>query len=275
MKKETKKKSLRRVSVFILFLFFGAVNLAPAQAFLYKSTPFKDGEVLRYKVKWGFIRVGTVEISQRIIEPSYPPWYLVQMRAKSTKFKVVLHADSPTNSRFVLERGKEKQTKTVYRYDSQQNLILMESWENGNLLHRTSLLYEDAYYDVLGLIMMMRCLLDSGASVTLPTIVDSGVKGTDLNFTDRVKKIKVSAFERPVRARQVEGMANWKAWAGLSGPFEGWFSDDEAAIPLKIRIRVSLGSITLELERVHRPDWPGIDESPKLIENSTKEVSRQ
>lgn len=261
--------------MFVFFLFFGGVNLAPAQALLYKSTPFKDGEILRFKVKWGFIRVGTVEISQRIIEPSYPPWYLVQMRASSTEFKVVLHASSPTNSRFVLEKGKEKQTRTVYWYDSQQNLILMENWENGNLLRRTSHSYEDAYYDVLGLIMMMRCLLDSGGTVTLPTIVDSGLKDTDLNFTDVVKKIKVSAFERPVKARQVEGMAKWKAWAGLSGPFEGWFSDDEAAIPLKIRLRVSLGTITLELEQVHRPEWAGTDESPKLIENSTKEVSRQ
>lgn len=275
MKKENKQGIIIRVLILNLSLFFGAVYLLRAQPLQYKRTPFKDGEVLLYKVKWGFIRLGTVKISQQIIEPSFSSKYMIQLRAKSTNFKSVLDADSPTNSNFFLEESKGKKTITGYRYDGQRCLIIKETWENGSLAQRTSLFHEDAYFDVLGLIMMMRCLSASDISVTLPTIVDFTVKDTDLNFIDGIEEIKVSALDRPTQARRVEGNFKWKAWGGISGPFKGWFSNDEAAIPLKIHLNVSLGSICLELERFHRPDWVGPDVNPRFIQNASKEVSKQ
>ena len=272
---EIKQLFVKSALIFISVFFFGAWCAFPANTLLYKNTPFKDGEVLRYKVKWGFIRLGTIEISQQIINSPFSSRYLVQLQAKSTNFSVVLNADSPTHLDFVLKQNKDKETKTVYRYDLQNRLIHMESWEEGNLVKSSSLFYEDAYYDPLGLIMMMRCLSAPGLSVTLPTIVDFGIKETDLNFTGVVKNIKVSAFHRRVKARQVKGTAKWKAWAGINGPFKGWFSDDEAAIPLKIYLKIFLGSIVLELEKLHRPDWLGTDIGSKQFQKTEKEVSRQ
>lgn len=266
---------LRKALISISVLLFGVWCPSPAKTIWYKNTPFKDGEVLLYKVKWGFIRLGTIEISQHIIDSSFSSRYLVQLQAKSTNFRVILNADSPTNSNFVLKQNKEKEITTVYRCDPQEHLILMESWEEERLVRRSSFFYEDAYYDPLGVIMMMRCLSASGLSVTLPTIVDFGVKDTDLNFTEVVKEIKVSAFDQPLKARQVKGIANWKAWAGINGPFKGWFSDDEAAIPLKIYLKIFLGSVILELEKLHRPDWLGADKKLKQIHKTSKEVSTQ
>lgn len=266
---------LGKVLILISFLFFGAWHLSPAIAVGYKSTPFKDGEVLRYRIKWGFIRLGTIEISQRSVDSSFSPLYLVQLEAKSIKFKVVLHPDLPTNSNFILEQNKGREIVTIYRYDPLGRLILMESRENGSLVRRSSLYYEDPYFDVLGVIMMMRCLSASGLSVTLPTIISFGIKDTDLKFTDEIKEIKVAALDRPIRARHVEGKAHWKAWAGITGPFNGWFSDDEAAIPLKIYFKIFLGSVKLELEDVHRPDWVRAEKDPKHIPRIAKEVSIQ
>jgi hypothetical protein len=270
IKKDSKDKQgfLRMILILNFFLFLGVMPLRPVQQMRYKRTPFKDGEVLRYKVKWSFIRIGTVEISQRIMGLSFSALYLVQLRAKSTTFKVFLDADSPTSMTFVVEQDKEKGNVKAYRYDRQNHLVLMETWQNRRLVQNTTLSYRDAYYDVLGLVMMMRCLSESGTSITLPTIVDSGIKKTYLTFSDEVKDIKVAAVGRAIQARQVRGIAGWKAWGGLSGPFEGWFSDDEAAIPLKIQVRISLGSITLELERIHRPDWAVPEERQILTETN-------
>lgn len=241
----------------------------------YTNTPFKDGELLRYKVKWGFIRLGTIEISQEALKQSYYTKYLIQLNAKSIRFKVVLDATSPTRSNFILEESGEKETSTVYWYDPLKCLLLMEVRENGSLVQKSSLFYERDYYDVLSLIMLMRCLSDSGLSLTLPTIIGTTIKDTDLNFTDYTEEIKVSALERAVRARRVEGKANWKAWGGISGPFRGWFSDDEAAIPLKFRLRIFLGSVTLELEEFYRPDWEGAGKSLKSLQYKTREVSHR
>jgi hypothetical protein len=272
MKKDNQNKQgfLRRILILNFLFFLGVISLSPVQKTRYKRTPFKDGEILSYKVKWGFIRIGTVEISQRIMNLSYSSLYLVQLRAKSSTFKVFLDADSPTSMSFVMEEDKQNGNVKAYLYDKQNHLVLMKTWQNKRLVQNTALSYQDAYYDLLDLMMMMRCLSESGASITLPTIVDSGIKKTYLTFSDDVKNIKVAAVERTIQARQVKGVAGWKAWGGLSGPFEGWFSDDEAAIPLKIQLRVSLGSITLELERVHRPDW-AVPEAKQILTKTNPE----
>jgi hypothetical protein len=272
MKKDNQNKQgfLRRILILNFLFFLGVISLSPVQKTRYKRTPFKDGEILSYKVKWGFIRIGTVEISQRIMNLSYSSLYLVQLRAKSSTFKVFLDADSPTSMSFVMEEDKQNGNVKAYLYDKQNHLVLMKTWQNKRLVQNTALSYQDAYYDLLDLMMMMRCLSESGASITLPTIVDSGIKKTYLTFSDNVKNIKVAAVERTIQARQVKGVAGWKAWGGLSGPFEGWFSDDEAAIPLKIQLRVSLGSITLELERVHRPDW-AVPEAKQILTKTNPE----
>ena len=272
-RKNKNKHVLPSVLIFISFLFLGSIHSTFAQTPSYSSRPFSDGEVLRYKVKWGFIRVGTVEITQQAVDSSFFPKYLVQLEAKSTKIKVVLHAHSPTNTDFMLEQSREK--ITVYKYDFPKNLILMEERQNGALVRRNGLSYNGDYYDLLGVIMMMRCLSASESRVVLPTIVDFRIKNTDLHFTDELEKIKVSAFNRPIQARRVEGKANWKGLADVSGPFKAWISDDDAAIPLKIKLKASLGSVSLELERIHRPDRRWTDENPRPAHVSSKEVLKQ
>ncbi len=78
-----------------------------------------------------------------------------------------------------------------------------------------------------------------------------------LDFTGPIENVEIDAFDRPIRTRKYTGFADWKGGtsAGLSGEFTGWVSDDEAAIPLQAEMKVFLGSIRLELERWHRPDW--------------------
>ena len=51
----------------------------------------------------------------------------------------------------------------------------------------------------------------------------------------------------PVRVLEVEGSANAVGVYGMTGDFTGWFSDDEAAVLIKGRLKVLLGSVTVEL----------------------------
>lgn len=113
------KNSLRFPGITFFLIFFSILGIwspSSAQILGYKNTPFKDSEVLHYKVKWGFTRLGTVEISQKALEQFYYTKYLIQLNAKSTRFKVVLDTDSPTHSNFILEESGEKETTTVYWY---------------------------------------------------------------------------------------------------------------------------------------------------------------
>ena len=42
---------------------------------------------------------------------------------------------------------------------------------------------------------------------------------------------------------------------GLTGYFEGWFSNDEASIPIVAKMKVLIGNITLELKSWKREGW--------------------
>jgi len=42
---------------------------------------------------------------------------------------------------------------------------------------------------------------------------------------------------------------------GLSGKFEGWFSDDDAHIPIKAKMNVYVGSVVIELVKWKRGSW--------------------
>ncbi|MBL7033223.1 MAG: hypothetical protein ISR91_03680 [Candidatus Delongbacteria bacterium] len=50
------------------------------------------------------------------------------------------------------------------------------------------------------------------------------------------------------------GTANYRGEAGLSGSFEGWFSTDSLALPLKSKMKILLGSITVRLKEVTQLD---------------------
>ena len=54
---------------------------------------------------------------------------------------------------------------------------------------------------------------------------------------------------------RIAGVADFVGVVGLTGEFEGWFSDDDARVPLKARFNIIIGSVTLELKSYIRPGW--------------------
>ena len=42
---------------------------------------------------------------------------------------------------------------------------------------------------------------------------------------------------------------------GLTGVFEGWFSDDAASVPISAKMHVLIGSVRIELLRWKRSNW--------------------
>jgi hypothetical protein len=52
-----------------------------------------------------------------------------------------------------------------------------------------------------------------------------------------------------------DGRADFVGIFGLTGGFEGWFSNDEARVPIMAKMKVLIGSVTIELMRWNRPGW--------------------
>jgi hypothetical protein len=180
-----------------------------------------------------------------------------------------LNPYNPTLQDFELILGREQTNKSHYFYNAEKQVVYLETRELDVIVRQDSVILAEEIYDALGIFMMMRCLSASGFKVTLQNIVDYNIKTTELSFPGKQKKVKVSGCEESVTALKFLGKANWegRAWAGVTGNFNGWISADGAAIPLKVKIKIFLGSITLELEKYQRPN--------SLLADSSKYLSQK
>lgn len=72
--------------------------------------------------------------------------------------------------------------------------------------------------------------------------------------------VSTDAIDYHVAVIKIAGVADFVGLFGLTGEFISWLSADEARIPIKAQFNVSIGSISLELEKYKRTGW----EPPKF-----------
>ena len=258
--------AIKMVVVVGFLLFAGASGpAAAASAGAYSSAPFRPGEVLHYKVKWGPIRLGTLEISQDRSGPADSGRYSVKLTGRSAKgvpFLHVLFADravldsrSPSNWIFTSEDSLIPQGATTYRSDSSATHMSIVETLGGRVTKSMDLSHTDPLYDCIGLLMLIRGLSGSHQEVLAQTVVEKQVRNTRLNFTEEIKDDQPDAFAYPIRLRRFEGHGEWmcKSCAGMTGKFGGWVTDDEAAIPVEMSVKIGVGSVSIKLESFTRP----------------------
>lgn len=243
-------------------LLFVAADQALAQTERGTRRPLIAGEVLRYKVKWLLVRLGTVTIRQ---VPADSGRVLVQMSVQSAQGLPFINVHFE-NQTMVSERSQSLDEETIHSVDDPtEKTVYWHDWGTGQLMmvdslrgkqtRRDSLSWEKECYDALGLLMYSRRFAASGISTSLPTLNDYKIAETEVSFANGTEQIEVDAFDTPRRCHLVSGMARWvgKSFAGMKGPFRGWITDDEAAIPLRAKVEIFLGSIVLELESYECP----------------------
>jgi Protein of unknown function (DUF3108) len=111
------------------------------------------------------------------------------------------------------------------------------------------------YQDGLSIFYYARMNIGKVKSVDVPCFVNENKVFTKLNFYDTVESVSVDAVDYEVACMKLDGETNFISVFGLTGYFEGWFSADEAAIPLVAKMKVIIGNITLELLSWKREGW--------------------
>ena len=232
---------------------------------------FQHGEELRYKVKWNFLRLGTITI--RTLHDSTctrPEEYKIIMKVESNpdlhfvwirEFnESLLDTRKLISLRFhALHRNGDDLLRIQQGYDTTCRVATFELSDlNTHTVLRSDTLREvSPFVEGPSLFMVTRCLSRRAEFSSVPTMVDGRIAPTDLNFLRTTEELEVGAMGIPVRVRKFLGVAHWKGGseAGMSGEFTGWITDDEAAVPVKADMKVMLGSVRLELESWCRPGW--------------------
>jgi hypothetical protein len=76
-----------------------------------------------------------------------------------------------------------------------------------------------------------------------------------IKFSNQKTDVSISEIDYDIASVFIEGFSYFKAVFGLTGDFSGWFSNDAARIPLKAKLEVEIGNVTLELKSWKRKSW--------------------
>lgn len=154
-----------------------------------------------------------------------------------------------------LNSGSNDSKYTKYMFDYDKKTTYMQEWKNKKQVLNTSIDASRKWNEGLSIFYLARHYVDSKKNYKVPTIIEGDTVKTTINFDGRIENVEIDAVKYPVRTKYLNGSADWTGVYGLSGKFEGWFSDDEAKIPIRAKMKVYVGSVDIELVSWKRGSW--------------------
>jgi hypothetical protein len=226
------------------------------------------GEELTYLVTYSFLKLGEVKLKVRdkkIVNgravystaayiDSYPglPFVNVHQTYESS-------VNSNMYSEFFrgINREEEPYTYTDYFFDYNKEQIRVKKGRfNPAKIWTDSTTSADTYYqDGLSIFYYARMNTGSGKSVDVPCFVSEKKVYTKINFYKEITDVSISAVDYDIECIRLDGRTDFISIFGLTGYFEGWFTNDEASIPVVAKMNVIIGNIKLELVKWKREGW--------------------
>ncbi len=232
----------------------------------YSTSPFAEKEVLRYSVHWTFVKLGTIELRQKMYSYKGGTRNKLQLIARTASGVPFINLDvrdisylTPEDPRcmdFTVEKSDDVESKKRYIYDPARETFTLLHTEGNKKEDRKVRQEPRRCYDPLGFLMYMRGLAGSGVRETVPTLLDYEIVDTRIVCHREVEEMDVDAFEDDVRTRRVSLRAGWEdeSVGGMQGDIELWFLEGPASIPVFAEMDLALGSIKIELQSCKRTD---------------------
>jgi hypothetical protein len=238
------------------------------------------GEELEYKVSYSFFNIGTIRTKVlgkevRNGKTVYRTSALIDSNP-SLGWLVTLHIrfysemdGSVYSYRWIEDDSTKKETNyKIFRFDYENKKAYLETGKvltSGERKPESSdtIAVDASCQDGLSLFYYAREHVHQKTPENVPTLIEKKQERTLINFTNRRGSADADAVDYPVDVVEFDGKADYVGIFGLTGGFRGWFSNDDASVPILARMNVILGSIKIQLVRWNRPGWqpPKYDES--------------
>ena len=228
---------------------------------------FQVGERLTYKVKWGFLRLGTIVLETRR-SPQNGEKYLIQLEAKSSLPIINFHRKSESELdpsvlfsedllQFEFEDEDTIETRVQYDRDTKRSSFTEINRTKGKIMRSLAQNDVHPYLDASSMWFFARSMARSAQVCTVQIIRGFEFKQTLLDFRAPVEEFDIGAIDESVPAIEMAGAtsAAGQSAGGFEGDFHAWFSDDAAAVLLKAEIKISVGKVKIELESWERAGW--------------------
>lgn len=233
-----------------------------------KDVVFFPGELIEYEVSFMGIKLGTITIkSNNYVDYNGKKLVNAVTEMKSAKGIpfVDLHgffeswfAPNATQSEKFVSKLKESENSWYhenYLIDNTKKVAKYEKYLNKNLEQSLDLKFESRVLDGCSLFFFARQFTDLKKTIRVPTLMNQSVSFTNLNFHGKKESIKIDGVKYPIKTLYFDGRADWEGIYGLKGYFQGWFSDDDARVPIKALMNVYVGNVEITLVKWKRGDW--------------------
>ncbi len=255
---------LKTLIVIILMFTIHLITVGDIKA---QESMIQPGEDLLYEVSFFGVKLGSI----RIITEGYQTLNGVKViKAKSyidsysglpfvdlhSIFETWMDESVSYSHKFV----SNTKTSEGWRYEQllfnfDQGTIHVEDFVGKKQTRDFTINTKKRYADGLNLFFLARAKLYSKKNLKIPTIMEIDTVTTIINFGGKKANVEIDATDYPIKTVYFNGDANWTGLYGLTGKFEGWFSDDAACIPIKANMKVYVGNVNLELKSWKRKGW--------------------
>ncbi|MCW8810727.1 MAG: DUF3108 domain-containing protein, partial [Ignavibacteriaceae bacterium] len=135
--------------------------------------------------------------------------------------------------------------------------IEMQKGELGNshLWLDSTAFFDKRFQD--GLSILFYAMMNQGKDTTLyvPCFVNEKEELTKINFFSEIEPVSIDSVDYQIDCLRLDGETGFVSVYGLTGYFEGWFSNDSFSIPIFAKMHVLIGSVTLELINWNKNLW--------------------
>lgn len=142
-----------------------------------------------------------------------------------------------------------------YHFDYKAKTATIDKFRNKTKVATMTFGINKRYNDGSSLLFAARALLHDNKGYRLRCIIMNDTVNTLIDYKGKREDVEIDAANYSIRTVHFAGDADWTGVYGLTGRFEGWFSDDEACVPIKAKMRLYVGSVTLELISWKRNNW--------------------
>ena len=232
------------------------------------SVMFQVGEELTYNVSYTIFDLGQIriKIADKEVDNGTTKYTAIAYidTYKGIPF-VDLHTiyetklQSPVYSEWFRARTKQDGKWYAITYDidySKRQMDISEGeFGSTNITKKQSVTLDTIYQDGLSLFYFARANVKNHKTINVPTIIQEQKVSTQLNFMNEITTQEIDAVKYPIDVVHFTGRADFVGVYGMSGDFEGWFSNDDASVPIVAKMKVLIGNIRIELMKWKRDGW--------------------
>ena len=230
------------------------------------------GEELEYSVHYSFFNIGTIlfKVTNKeerngrsiyhacaIMDSNPSLNWLVELHVR---FYTEIDQDAFTYQWLSEDSTGKKVTYRKMRFDYEAHKMYYE-WGEKLRTHEykkngeSTINITNNCQDGLSLFYYARAHAIEKKQTKIPTFVDTNEVTTNINFGVEHGEEDIDRINYPIDVMKLDGRADFVGVFGLTGGFEGVFSNDVAGIPITARMKVILGSVRVELRNWKRYNW--------------------